>query len=492
MVYRGKFFGVDAVIDDKYRLVLGKDGTTQKLSKIGHSGDFGFIPPLSEDMLFRDVFLSNYDPNRSIREIITKGEIRLEGDVSSLFGDVSYGDFLGEFVNVAFGRVRKMDLRGFNTVDANNMSNMFQGCEDLAELDLSSFNTLNVGNMSGMFSNCGSLKRLDLSNFNTSNVFAMSQMFMGCRSFKELDLSSFDTSNVTSMRQMFFGCHKLENLDLSYFDTSSVKDVSSMFDCCFHLEGVDLFSWNTENLVNMGSMFCACSNLEKLDLSKFNTSNVVWMDSMFENCSSLKEINLRSFSSEQLFSALSMFSFCHSLEKLDISNFDVDVKKVKIDNMFRQCNGLLEVKMPKNLEFRKMLPLGVGIMFSKDKSDWKSFRHISKNNVLDLDSSLIGFKEIRLFDGNEPVYMLASEDNIKTSDYNEKVDVVFDASVDEVLIRTGFDTSYKEVSVDELLNIHHKNLEDVKKYNQENRLAGVFEREEESEEEDDFWANLPF
>ncbi len=97
-------------------------------------------------------------------------------------------------------RLKKLDLRNFDTSNISNMCNMFSFCYDLSEIiGLCRFNTSKVDNMKSMFYHCKSLKELNLSKFNTSNVTDMHSMFDTCESLKFLNLSSFYTSNVTCL-----------------------------------------------------------------------------------------------------------------------------------------------------------------------------------------------------------------------------------------------------------------------------------------------------
>ena len=83
----------------------------------------------------------------------------------------------------------------------------------------------------------------------------------------------------------------------------------------------------------MQCMFYGCSNLESLDLSSFNTSQVQDMTSMFWNCGKLITLDLRSFDAEQ-----TMYS----------------------QWMLSGCNGLEQVKMPKNIKSDVELPAVTG------------------------------------------------------------------------------------------------------------------------------------
>ena len=123
-------------------------------------------------------------------------------------------------------------LRYLNTEHVTDMSNMFEGCQNLDSLDLSHFNTSQVTDMRGMFDGCSALETLDLSNFNTSNVTDMADMFNYCMALKSVDLSSFNTSKVEYMAYMFNECESLLSLDLTNFDMRNVTEAEAMFAIC--------------------------------------------------------------------------------------------------------------------------------------------------------------------------------------------------------------------------------------------------------------------
>lgn len=184
---------------------------------------------------------------------------------------------------------------GFNTENAEVMSNMFNKCTSLVSLDLRCFKTENVVNMLYMFSDCSSLTSLDLSSFETPNLGDVHAMFANCSSLKSLDLSHFNTENVTMMSGVFGGCSSLSSLDISNFKTGNVTTMQDMFSDCSSLTSLDVSGFNTEKVTNMSYMFAGCSSLTSLDVSSFSTANVVDMNAMFARCSSLTSLDLSNF-----------------------------------------------------------------------------------------------------------------------------------------------------------------------------------------------------
>ena len=103
----------------------------------------------------------------------------------------------------------------------NNCSGMFYNNSNLIDISfLKGFNTQNVTNMSNMFSKCSSLTNLDLSSFNTQNVTDMSDMFAGCTSLNNLNLSNFRIRNNTNTKDMFKGC---TSLNINNLITNDIK-----------------------------------------------------------------------------------------------------------------------------------------------------------------------------------------------------------------------------------------------------------------------------
>ena len=93
------------------------------------------------------------------------------------------------------------------------MKAMLQLSIGFKKLDLSNFYTSNVFDMSYMFNKCYQLKEIKgINKFNTINVNNMKDIFVECKEIEYLDLSNFNTSNVTNMNCMFNKCYKLKEI----------------------------------------------------------------------------------------------------------------------------------------------------------------------------------------------------------------------------------------------------------------------------------------
>ena len=86
----------------------------------------------------------------------------------------------------------------------------------------------------------------------------LSFLFNGCENIRTLDLSGWDISNVWDMNSMFYACSNLKSLDLSGWDVSKVKDMSWMFCDCENLKSLDISGWNISNVEYMSNMFSYC------------------------------------------------------------------------------------------------------------------------------------------------------------------------------------------------------------------------------------------
>ncbi|MCR5068564.1 MAG: BspA family leucine-rich repeat surface protein [Prevotella sp.] len=138
-----------------------------------------------------------------------------------------------------------------------------------------------------MFQYCYNLTNIDVGGFDTSKAIDMSFMFAGCKKITSVDVSNFNTSSVTGMNSMFAGCTSLTSVDVSNFNTSSVRVLSSMFSNCPKLEVLDITSFNVSNMRNALYMFSGSSGLKTIYCNDSWTSTGADGTDMFKDCSSL-------------------------------------------------------------------------------------------------------------------------------------------------------------------------------------------------------------
>ncbi|MBR6082298.1 MAG: BspA family leucine-rich repeat surface protein, partial [Salinivirgaceae bacterium] len=235
---------------DTINLILYSGVTATDLGKGGESGANGIIGAIK-----------NTTEQKVSLVVPEEANIELNADCSLLF----YG----------CSKLVSADLRGLNTENVTDMTQMFQGC-GFTTLDLSSFNTSKVTNMLAMFRRCASLTKVIFGGkFTTENVENMSSMFRD-DPIDTLDLSSFNTEKVTNMSGMFSGCSALTTLDLSSFSTENVTDMGSMFYGCSKLTTIYAASganWYKEGVTST-NMFYNCTNLMGGNGTAFNSSAI--------------------------------------------------------------------------------------------------------------------------------------------------------------------------------------------------------------------------
>jgi len=154
-------------------------------------------------------------------------------------------DCAAMFMNDDGSQLRKVDFgQGFNTTKVTNMSQMFSGCSELAELDLTMFNTANVVNMSLMFNGCSALDSLNLSSFSTAKVSDMRRMFCNCTQMRELDLYYFDIHAISDAEHLQKMCENLAGESGECHILCSLEMCSVMMRYC-GMPGWVRFTWVT-------------------------------------------------------------------------------------------------------------------------------------------------------------------------------------------------------------------------------------------------------
>lgn len=104
-----------------------------------------------------------------------------------------------------------IDLSSFDTQNATSFQSMFNECRKLTDIKFGEkFTVSKAVNLRTMFNYCSSLKVLDLSTFNTANVEDMTSMFNRCENLVTIYASdNFVTTKVTKSDTMFYYVGKL-------------------------------------------------------------------------------------------------------------------------------------------------------------------------------------------------------------------------------------------------------------------------------------------
>lgn len=105
---------------------------------------------------------------------------------------------------------------GIDTSETYSMGYMFQKCSNLTKLDIGNLDTTHTYKFISMFAGLPNVNNglLDLRNFDTSNANDMMAMFYGAN-IEYVDLSSFDTSKVTDYANMFRDTQNLKEVKVS-------------------------------------------------------------------------------------------------------------------------------------------------------------------------------------------------------------------------------------------------------------------------------------
>ena len=192
------------------------------------------------------------------------------------------------WAELAYQIKRVVITSSFASATPKSCYNWFANMQNITNIEgLNYLNTSSVKYFYGMFQYCYNLTNIDVGGFETSKAIDMSFMFAGCKKITSVDISNFNTSSVTGMNSMFAGCTSLTSVDVSNFNTSSVRVLSSMFNNCPKLEVLDITSFNVSNMLNALYMFSGSSGLKTIYCNDSWTSTGADGTDMFKDCSSL-------------------------------------------------------------------------------------------------------------------------------------------------------------------------------------------------------------
>ena len=147
-----------------------------------------------------------------------------------------------------------------NDIDISNVKNIESLFYDIIEndsykigkIDVSGWNVSHIKSFKQLFCNCKEFD-CDLSLWDTSNATDMNNMFNGCEKFTGKGLKKWDISNVKEAYYMFAYCNKF-NEDISSWNVKNLIDLEGMFLDCREFNQ-DLSSWNVRKDAYMRSTF---------------------------------------------------------------------------------------------------------------------------------------------------------------------------------------------------------------------------------------------
>ncbi len=186
-------------------------------------------------------------------------------DITTVVFDESFAGFKPKSCYCWFNGFKNLteivDIKNLKTDDVISFKAMFQDCPSLQSVDLSGFNTANATDISCMFRRAG-IQKLDLSSFITEKVTEFGSMFEGCASLEEIDLHTFNTKSATNFWCMFLKCSELTKLDLPGFDTKNNPRTGHMFQDCSKLTTILVSdAWSNGTPSDDIQMFYNCNSL---------------------------------------------------------------------------------------------------------------------------------------------------------------------------------------------------------------------------------------
>ena len=150
-------------------------------------------------------------------------------------------------------------------VKAISCTHLFYGCTGLTTIDLRGLQTGEVQNYSDMFTNCIHLARVDFTGMDTHSAQDFHSMFRGCAELSEVIWGGIDTSKVVSTVDMFNGCGSLTSMDLTPLNLNNVTKSASMFYNCSKIERFYLQNWDMSGNFNGDNMFTNCNAMLSID-----------------------------------------------------------------------------------------------------------------------------------------------------------------------------------------------------------------------------------
>lgn len=337
--------------------------------------------------------------------------------------------FEGIFKN--FKKLKSVDFGDVNMSGAVSLKSMFYNAKSIEEINVSSnansgFNTLNVEDYSSMFEGCSTVKVIKLDDkFVVNNNAKLFQMFRNCNKLEKIYVKDGTdwTSNTADSTRMFDSCISLNNFDadytnnsrayvgekgekLGYFSLSGDKETNYLGNRTIDnisilsgyedavsvtFSGLDTTAYSTTyknvDIENSGSIkaykieeganyrivvasskkiasserslegiFKNFKKLTSVNFGNLIVDSATSLTSMFYNCNSIKEIKFDStastgFNVENVISFRSMFENCTSLQNVIFTKEFRVSSKANIGHMFLSCSKLTEIMVPSGTDW---------------------------------------------------------------------------------------------------------------------------------------------
>ena len=247
------------------------DGGAENPGYFTKSGEPAYTPPVPY-VVVNDGTLTFYYNNKKTSDAYELNDTENKPDwgssaenITKVVFDKSFAEYKPTSCYCWFNGFKNLTsivgIENLITDQVTSFKGMFQDCPQLQSVDLSGFNTANATDISCMFRRAG-CKKIDLSSFNTENVTEFACMFERCSNLEEIDLHTFNTKNAKDFWCMFIECSQLTELNLPGFGTQNNPRTGHMFQDCYSLTTIYIGdSWDNSTVNNDPQMFYGCDNL---------------------------------------------------------------------------------------------------------------------------------------------------------------------------------------------------------------------------------------
>ena len=161
----------------------------------------------------------------------------------------------------------KITFPNWRTPKLLDISYLFSRCKNLTEAhSLDRIRSSAVKNMCGVFNQCKKLTKITAEGFDCTNVEDMSIMFQGCENLNSNDYitNGNETKNLKDIRGMFSGCKNWINIYHGITSTDNIVYMGKLFNGCEKLNKITELGENSKpknimkNVINAKEMFAGC------------------------------------------------------------------------------------------------------------------------------------------------------------------------------------------------------------------------------------------
>lgn len=313
--------------------------------------------------------------------------------------------------------LKKVTLPRLSSGLLENVSYMFQNCEELTSVNMSDWTLTGLSTADSMFE--GVKKLTDLPNLKVNGPsFSANKMFYNMNALTSISFAT-PITGLTSAQYMFAYCWNLPSLTLSQFKNDRLTDASSFLSGCSSLATVTFTDSSWKGLKNASHMFDGCKSLTNLTLDSFWNAPITDMSYMFKNAIKLTSLDLDKLTSARPTNVSFMFNGGSSLTSVKLTSMDLSAA-TNAESMFQGCSGLTELNLYTNASNKGAFnPTNMKNMFNG----------CAKLEVMDL--------------GN------LSTQNVKAANNSDTVSGMFDGMpvLQKFSLHNSFDFAYKKQGV---------------------------------------------